>query len=75
MKSYLFTTEAGRGGVILCDIDEMEDVVPYLQKRFTGIVRVEQGHREWTPERGFTAFEPRPVDEVFDSDSAGSAAG
>lgn len=65
MKSYLFTTESGRGGVILCDIDEMEAVVPYLQKRFSGIVRVEQGRREWTPDGGFAAFEPRPIEEVF----------
>lgn len=61
MKSYLFTTDEGRGGVILCDIDTMEDVVPYLQQRFKGVVRVEQGHTEWTIEGGFAEFTPVPV--------------
>lgn len=61
MKSYLFTTDEGRGGVILCDIDTMEEVVPYLQQRFKGVVRVEQGHAEWTLEGGFAEFTPVPV--------------
>ncbi len=64
MKSYLFTTDNGRGGVILCDIDEMEEVVPYLQNRFGGVVRVEQGLKEWTSEGGFADFVPRPVEEL-----------
>lgn len=68
MKSYLFTTDDGRGGVILCDIDTMEDVVPYLQQRFKGVVRVEQGHSEWTQAGGFARFTPRPVTEVFDEE-------
>lgn len=68
MKSYLFTTSAGRGGVILCDIEEMEEVVPYLQKRFDGIVRVEQGLRAWTPEEGFVNFMPKPIIQLDDSD-------
>lgn len=61
MKSYLFTTEDDRGGVILCDIDTMEEVVPYLQQRFKGVVRVEQGRTEWTLEGGFAEFVPVPV--------------
>lgn len=61
MKSYLFTTEDDRGGVILCDIDTMEEVVPYLQQRFKGVVRVEQGRSEWTSEGGFAEFTPVPV--------------
>ena len=73
MKSYLFTTDDGRGGVILCDIDTMEDVVPYLQQRFKGVVRVEQGHSEWTLEGGFAEFTPVPVTQALvegDVDSA-----
>ena len=61
MKSYLFTTDEGRGGVILCDINTMEEVVPYLQQRFKGVVRVEQGHSEWTIAGGFAQFTPVPV--------------
>lgn len=65
MKSYLFTTDDGRGGVILCDIDTMEDVVPYLQQRFKGVVRVEQGHSEWTLDGGFAEFTPVPVTQAL----------
>lgn len=65
MKSYLFTTDDGRGGVILCDIDTMEDVVPYLQQRFKGVVRVEQGHSEWTLVGGFAEFTPVPVTQAL----------
>lgn len=65
MKSYLFTTDEGRGGVILCDIDTMEEVVPYLQQRFKGVVRVEQGHTEWTLEGGFAQFTPVPVTDAL----------
>ena len=65
MKSYLFTTDDGRGGVILCDIDTMEDVVPYLQQRFKGVVRVEQGHSEWTVDGGFAEFTPVPVTQAL----------
>lgn len=64
MKSYLFTTEDDRGGVILCDIDTLEEVVPYLQQRFKGVVRVEQGRTEWTVDGGFAEFTPRPVSEI-----------
>lgn len=64
MKSYLFTTDDGRGGVILCDIDTMEEVVPYLQQRFKGVIRVEQGHKEWTLSGGFSKFTPRPISEI-----------
>jgi len=58
MKSYLFATEDDRGGVILCDIDEFEEAVEYLQQRFNGVVRVEQGRTLWTKEEGFGIFEP-----------------
>lgn len=64
MKSYLFTTEDGRGGVILCDIDTMEEVVPYLQQRFKGVIRVEQGRTEWTLSGGFAEFTPKPISEI-----------
>lgn len=43
MKSFLFATENDRGGVMLCDIDTLEDAVDYLKQRFNGVVRVEQG--------------------------------
>ncbi|GGB95285.1 hypothetical protein GCM10011352_21710 [Marinobacterium zhoushanense] len=65
MKSYLFTTENGRGGVMLCDIDTLEEAVPYLRKRFDRVVRVEQGLELWTIEGGFGEFHPRPVEEVL----------
>ncbi|MCP8687819.1 hypothetical protein [Marinobacterium sedimentorum] len=58
MKSYLFSTENGRGGVILCDIDAFDDAVVYLRQRFDGVVRVEQGLTLWTLEEGFGQFEP-----------------
>ncbi|MFC6668911.1 hypothetical protein [Marinobacterium aestuariivivens] len=58
MKSYLFTTENGRGGVILCDIDTFEEAVEYLQQRFDGVIRVEQGRTLWTLESGFGEFVP-----------------
>jgi len=68
VKSYLFTTDDGRGGVILCDIDTMEEVVPYLQQRFKGVVRVEQGRTEWTISGGFAEFVPVPVTEAIESE-------
>lgn len=64
MKSYIFSTEQGRGGVILCDIETMEEVVPYLQNRFDNISRIEQGLREWTPAGGFAEFKPRSIDDL-----------
>jgi len=57
MKSYLFTTENDRGGVMLCDIDTLEDAVVYLQDRFTGVVRVEQGKDFWSQEEGYHFIE------------------
>ncbi|WP_054339985.1 hypothetical protein [Neptunomonas antarctica] len=53
MKSFLFATQDERGGVMLCEIDTLEDAVTYLGKRFTGVVRVEQGKDVWTTEGGF----------------------
>ncbi|MBY4678199.1 hypothetical protein [Marinobacterium arenosum] len=61
MKSYLFTTDNDRGGVILCDIDEFEAAVEYLRQRFDGVVRVEQGHTLWTLEEGFGEIPPSTV--------------
>lgn len=60
MKSFLFSTEDERGGVMLCDIDTLEDAVTYLGKRFTGVVRVEQGKDVWSIEGGFV-FVDKPV--------------
>ncbi len=70
MKSFLFTTGDGRGGVILCNIDTLEEAVPYLRNRFTNVVRVEQGLQLWTEEEGFGVFSPRPVEEVLAESSA-----
>lgn len=53
MKSYLFSTDNERGGVILCDIDTLPDAVEYLKDRFVGVVRVEQGRDFWSVEEGF----------------------
>ncbi|MGH1461541.1 MAG: hypothetical protein ACRBB6_05865 [Neptuniibacter sp.] len=58
MKSYLFTTENDRGGVILCDIDTLPAAVDYLKNRFIGVVRVEQGREYWSVEDGFSSIEP-----------------
>lgn len=58
MKSYLFATDNDRGGVILCDIDTLEDAVVYLQNRFDGVVRVEQGRQYWSTDDGFSELPP-----------------
>lgn len=71
MKSYLFTTETGRGGVMLCDIDSLEEAVPYLCNRFDGVVRIEQGLELWTRDEGFGTFVPRPVEEALEPQQGG----
>lgn len=53
MKSYLFSTDNDRGGVILCDIDTLPEAVDYLKNRFKGVVRVEQGRDYWSENEGF----------------------
>ncbi|MGH1431140.1 MAG: hypothetical protein ACRBB4_08475 [Neptuniibacter sp.] len=53
MKSYLFSTDNDRGGVILCDIDSLPEAVEYLKNRFKGVVRVEQGRDYWSEDEGF----------------------
>ena len=58
MKSYIFSTDNDRGGVILCDIDTLEEAVEYLQQRFDGVIRVEQGRHYWALEEGFAELEP-----------------
>lgn len=45
---------------MLCDIDTLEDAVTYLGKRFTGVIRVEQGKDVWSVEDGFV-FVDKPV--------------
>ena len=47
MKSYLFTTEGDRGGVMLCEIEDFDTAVVYLRDRFDGVVRVEAGEESW----------------------------
>lgn len=58
MKSYIFATDNDRGGVILCDIETLEEAVDYLQQRFAGVVRVEQGRRYWAAGEGYAELEP-----------------
>ena len=67
MQSFLFSTDNDRGGVILCDIDNLQDAVTYLQQRFKGVVRVEQGRNYWSAEEGFGSLPP-----AAESDSGGS---
>jgi hypothetical protein len=60
VKSYIFATDNERGGVILCDIDTLEEAVEYLQQRFEGVIRVEQGRHYWARGEGFSELEPLP---------------
>ncbi|OUS37934.1 hypothetical protein A9R01_04030 ['Osedax' symbiont bacterium Rs2_46_30_T18] len=53
MKSFIFSTDNERGGVMLCDIETLEDAVEYLNKRFPGVVKVEMGKDYWTTDEGF----------------------
>ncbi|WP_136680918.1 hypothetical protein [Neptunomonas sp. XY-337] len=62
MKSFLFTTDNDRGGVILCNLDTLEEAVDYLHIRFKGVVRVEQGKDYWTEQSGFVYLNP-PQDD------------
>ncbi len=47
MKSYLFTTDTDRGGVMLCDIEDFDTAVIYLCKRFDGVVKIESAEQVW----------------------------
>ncbi|MBA4502051.1 hypothetical protein [Marinobacterium marinum] len=62
MKSYIFATDNDRGGVILCDIETLEEAVEYLQQRFNGVVRVEQGRRYWAQDEGYAELAPPDPD-------------
>ncbi|WP_415881711.1 hypothetical protein ACMXYR_05825 [Neptuniibacter sp. QD29_5] len=62
MKSFLFSTDNDRGGVILCDLDTLPEAVDYLKQRFKGVVRVEQGRDYWSEEEGFASL-PAPTEE------------
>ncbi|NRA22033.1 MAG: hypothetical protein HRU05_16300 [Oceanospirillaceae bacterium] len=62
MKSFIFSTDNERGGVMLCDIETLEDAVSYLNKRFPGVVKVEMGKDIWTQELGFV-FTSAKLDE------------
>ncbi len=62
MKSYIFATDNDRGGVILCDIETLEEAVDYLQQRFKGVIRVEQGRRYWAQGEGYAELEPLAPD-------------
>ena len=60
MKSYLFTTENDRGGVMLCDIDDFDEAIVYLRKRFKGVVSVVAGEETWQLPEGESPFDPPP---------------
>ncbi|MFW1677020.1 hypothetical protein ACFVYJ_04475 [Pontibacter sp. JAM-7] len=64
MKSYLFSTDNERGGVILCEIDTLPEAVTYLQNRFKGVVRVEQGRQFWDQQEGFGEMPPPATAET-----------
>ncbi|GGK61203.1 hypothetical protein [Amphritea balenae] len=80
MKSYLFTTETDRGGVMLCDIDDFDEGVKYLCHRFDGVVRVEAGEQLWEleagkqPARAFASV-PGAYTEQADNQEQSSVAG
>lgn len=70
MKSYLFTTANNRGGVILCNIDTLEEAVTYLDGRFEQVIRVEQGRHYWSKAEGYGELEPLPVPMAGSSGSS-----
>ena len=50
MKSYQFFTNEGRGGTMLCDDETLEEAVSELQRRFTGVIKVQYGTEVWQSE-------------------------
>ena len=71
MKSFLFSTDNDRGGVILCDLDTLPEAVEYLQQRFKGVVRVEQGRDYWSVEEGFGSL-PAPSESELNTETVQS---
>jgi len=70
MKSYLFTTETDRGGVMLCEIDDFDTAVNYLCERFDGVVKIESAEQVWQlPEADKQASAPS-ITETQPQDSA-----
>jgi hypothetical protein len=57
LKSFIFSTDNDRGGVMLCDLNEIDEAVVYLQKRFRGVVKVEMGKKLWTIDDGYSELE------------------
>ncbi len=57
MKSFIFSTDNDRGGVMLCDLNEIDEAVVYLQKCFRGVVKVEMGKKLWTIDDGYSELE------------------
>ena len=50
---------------MLCDIESLEEAVPYLCKRFDGVIRIEQGRDLWTKEEGFGEFHPLDLETAL----------
>ncbi|WP_299196635.1 hypothetical protein [uncultured Amphritea sp.] len=65
MKSYLFTTETDRGGVMLCEIEDFDTAVKYLCNRFDGVVKIESAEQVWElPEADKLAVQAPTVPEI-----------
>lgn len=76
MKSYLFTTEADRGGVMLCEIDDFDTAVDYLCNRFDGVVKIESAEQVWQlSEADKPASVPSISESHPDDPVAGAAVG
>ena len=59
MKSYLFTTETDRGGVMLCEIEDFDTAVSYLCNRFDGVIKIESAEQVWElPQTNQQAAQP-----------------
>ncbi|MBR9869229.1 MAG: hypothetical protein GYB20_17165 [Oceanospirillales bacterium] len=76
MKSYLFTTETDRGGVMLCEIDDFDTAVDYLCNRFDGVVKIESAEQVWQlSEADKPASVPSISESHPDDPAAGAAVG
>jgi len=51
---------------MLCDLNEIDEAVVYLQKRFRGVVKVEMGKKLWTIDDGYSELEPKTASVDLD---------
>ncbi|MBN0986077.1 hypothetical protein [Amphritea pacifica] len=74
MKSYLFTTDTDRGGVMLCEIDDFDTAVEYLCNRFDGVVKIESSEQVWQlPEADKPASDASETESRSDLSAVGTA--